>query len=416
MNIFSIRELDKSDNIEFTTHETSVTESPATIMVVGTGSGGSNAIDHMYDSGLAGVRFIAINTDKQHLDVISKAETKLLIGNGTTKEKGAGGDPLKGEKAANEDHDLIRKTLKGADMVFVTTGLGGGTGTGSTPVIANIAKEAGALTVAVVTLPFKFEGPEKMRIAEEGIKKLKEEVDTLIIIPNDNLYKMIDRKISFKVMLRYANEILLQAVRGISDLITQPGHINCDFADVEATMRGQGNAHLGIGIGSGEARAKDAADKAIYNPLLEDISISGASRLLVNIAGSEELLAYEVEEILGIIKEKAGPDARLKFGVTYDSDLGENIKVTVIATDLKKNEAECLKAGAGLNKEEAMVDFVNIKQFEEMKLQTDRRPSENYGNFYNQNDYKNLQDVPAMTRRGNYSADLGYNDRISANG
>ena len=410
MNIFSIRDLEPSE-------DTMASQSPTTIMVIGTGSGGSNAIDHFQDSGLSGVQFIAVNTDRQHLYCMSKAKTKLHIGSKLTGGRGAGGDPEKGEEAAKEDSEMLRKTMKGADMVFLTTGMGGGTGTGSIPVIANIAKESGALTVGVVTTPFEFEGPEKMQIAIEGIEKLREEVDTLIVIPNQNLYKMIvDRKTSFPKMLKYADEILLQAVQGISDLVTNTGHINCDFADVEATMKGQGVAHLGIGCGTGENRVKDAVDGAIENPLLEDVSISGASRLLVNIAGTEDIPAAEVKEILEAIRAKAGKDAKMKFGITYDPNLGENIKVTVIATGLNNADIASEKE-KDIQKNDTMEEWVEYAGFQAMKgIQNDKRQNDNFGNYFKTSeDYKTIREIPAISRMG-ATGEFIYGDKIAANG
>jgi cell division protein FtsZ len=286
----------------------------------------------MIDCGLEGVEFIAVNTDLQDLLEKSRAETKLQIGSKLTSGRGAGGVPEKGEKAANEDLELIREHVKGADMVFVTAGMGGGTGTGSAPVIAKAAKEEGALTVGVVTKPFGYEGPTKMEIAEAGIRKLREVVDTLIVIPNQQLMGMVERKTPLKKAYLMADDVLRQGVQGISDLITQTGIINIDFADVESTMKDQGDALMGIGLGSGENRAKDAANKAIDNPLLEETSIEGATKLLVNVAGGEDLSLVEVDELVNAIRSKAHPDVYIIHGVTEASDLGDSIRVTVIAT------------------------------------------------------------------------------------
>jgi cell division protein FtsZ len=296
------------------------------------------------------VQFIAVNTDKQHLMEQSKAEVKLQIGSKLTSGLGAGGMPEKGEDAANEDHELIGKNLRGANMVFVTTCMGGGTGTGSAPVIAKIAKEQGALTVGVVTKPFGFEASKKMRIAEEGIKKLREAVDSLIIIPNENLFKMVDRKTSYQQAFAYANDVLRQAVQAISDLITKTGMVNTDFADVEATMKGKGDALMGIGIGSGDDRAKEAAEKAMANPLLEDINIEGASRLLVNISGPDDVSLVEVNEMMNLIKAEADPDVEIIHGLIADSELGENVKVTVIATGFTNRSVVLAQGGAEAQK------------------------------------------------------------------
>ncbi|MCL2137910.1 MAG: cell division protein FtsZ [Treponema sp.] len=409
MDIFRIEEFKQLDEIKADS-----SQPPAKVVVLGLGTAGLNAVNHMIDNRLQGVDFYAINTDKQHLDEKSKAENRIHIGNKTTGIRGAGGDPVKGEAAAREDAELLRKTVKDIDMVFLTTGMGGGTGTGAIPVLAGIAKDSNALTVAIVTLPFEVEGEEKMQIALEGIKKLRENVDTLIIIPNENLYKMIDRKLTFIQMLRLADDILLQAVKAISEIITQVGYINADFADVVSTMKGQGDAHLGIGLGSGDNRAKTAADNAINNPLLEDVSITGASRLLVNIAGSEDVPAAEVREILSTIRAKAGAKAKLKFAITHDSSLGENIKVTVIATGLQNVEKGAIITEDPMKKTETVVDFINHKQFEAMKGQEEKIVNEKYGNFYKPNDFKFIQEVPAISRKGSF-ADNNYSDRFTAN-
>jgi cell division protein FtsZ len=264
----------------------------------------------------------------------------------------------------------------------------------------------GALTVGVVTTPFKVEGDEKMTIAENGIKKLREMVDTLIIIPNESLFNLIDRKMSFNQMLKGADEILCQAVRGISDLITKPGLINTDFADVEATMKGQGDAHLGIGMGSGDNRAIDAANGAIDNPILEDISIEGATRLLVNISGPENIPAAEVREILNTIRAKVGPDARLKFGITFDPDLEENVKVTVVATGFQNKSAALVHDGISSGKKEsAPIDFINHQQYKALTGQHDKRHGDNYyGIIKNRNDHENL-DIPTAVRKYNSETD-----------
>jgi cell division protein FtsZ len=399
MEIFSVNEFEFAED---TVSQESTP--PATIKVIGSGSGGSNAINHMIASGLSGVEFIAVNTDKQHLDEISKAEKKLNIGYKHTFGRGAGGDPVKGANAANEDREMIIDALRGADMVFVTTGMGGGTGTGSIPIIARIAKEQKALTVGVVTLPFKVEGDEKEEIAEEGIKKLREEVDTLIVIPNENIFKMIDSKTSVRQALRYADDILYQAVKGIADLITQIGLINTDFADVESTMKGQGDAHLGIGIGNGDNRAVDAANRAIDNPLLEDVSIEGATRLLVNIAGPEDIPMAEVREILNTIRAKVGADAKLKFGITFDSALGENVKVTVIATGFVNKHAASARKEETSRRAEA-VDVIDIKKFDEMRGLRERHYNDGYLGIVRSRDYNENLEVPTAIRKYNPPAD-----------
>jgi len=410
MQIFLVKENEPEENV--TPQDAPC---PAIIKVIGSGSGGSNAINHMIGSGLSGVEFIAVNTDKQHLDNISKAGIKLHIGGKLTGGRGAGGDPAKGEDAANEDREMISETLRGADMVFVTTGMGGGTGTGSIPIIARIAKDQGALTVGIVTTPFEVEGHEKMEIAEKGIKKLRDEVDTLIVIPNENLFKIIDRKTSVTQTLRYADDILYQAVKGIADLITKIGLINTDFADVESTMKGQGDAHLGIGIGSGDNRAIDAANDAIDNPLLEDVSIEGATRILVNIAGPEEIPMAEVREILNTIRAKVGSDAKLKFGITFDSELGEDVKVTVIATGFQNRKA--MPARGGETPKKAQVDdiVIDCKRFDEMRGMRDKRYHDNYVGISRTKEYHENLDIPTAVRKYN-SADNDYADKAAAGG
>lgn len=305
--------------------------SPTVIKVIGAGGGGSNAVNRMIEEGLQHVEFIVANTDKQALSK-SVAENKIVIGSKLTNGLGAGGKPEIGEKAAIEDSEAIANILKGADMVFVTAGMGGGTGTGAAPVIAKIAKEQGALTVGVVTKPFDFEGNTKKRLAEEGIRKLHENVDTLIVIPNQYLLKIVDKKTSISQAFKLADDVLRQGVQGISDLITHPGEVNIDFADVKTTMEGKGDAILGIGIGEGENRAVDAALKAIDNPLLEDSHIDGAKNILVNIHCGSDFSLTETQEIVNIISQSADPDVLLIYGQIIDPNMGETVSVTVIAT------------------------------------------------------------------------------------
>ena len=410
MQIFSVNEFESAEEV------IPVETAPlANIKVIGSGSGGTNAINHMISSGLNGVEFIAVNTDKQHLDELSKAEIKLHIGSKHTGGRGAGGDPAKGEEAANEDRETISEKTKGADMVFVTTGMGGGTGTGSLPVIAKIVKEQGALTVAVVTTPFEVEGCEKKRIAEDGIKKLREVVDTLIVIPNENLFKLIDRKTSVRQAFTFADDILYQAVKGISDLITKTGLINTDFADVEATMKGQGEAHLGIGIGCGDNRAVDAANSAIDNPLLGDVSIEGATRLLVNISGPEEFPMIEVHEILNTIQAKVGTDAKLKFGINFEPELGENVKVTVIATGFHR-EAMAVRSVEAPKKAQADNIVFDIQRFDEIRGVREKRNNDNYLGIVRQREYHENLDIPTAVRKYNPAADGDYGGKVAAGG
>jgi cell division protein FtsZ len=303
----------------------------AVIKVVGVGGGGTNAVNRMVDAGLRGVEFIAANTDAQALQMCD-ADIKLNIGHDLTRGLGAGANPDVGFGAAAESRDDIKEALKGADMVFVTAGEGGGTGTGAAPVIAEIAKnEIGALTVGVVTKPFEFEGTQRTRSAEEGIARLREVVDTLIVIPNEKLLGMVERRTTILDAFREADNVLRQGVQGITDLITIPGLINLDFADVRTVMADAGSALMGIGTASGEHRAADAAKAAISSPLLED-SVQGATGILLNISGTADLGLFEVNEAAQIVQEAADPNANIIFGTVLDEDAGDEVQVTVIAT------------------------------------------------------------------------------------
>jgi len=302
----------------------------AVIKVVGVGGGGTNAINRMIESGLKGVEFVAINTDAQAL-LMSDADVKVYIGGNITRGLGAGSNPEVGEQAALENRDAIAEAIKGADMVFITAGKGGGTGTGASPVVAEIAKEMGALTIGVVTRPFSFEGRKRAQQAEEGIARLREKVDTLIVIPNDRLLEVAEQKTSILNAFKMADDILRQGVQGITDLITVPGLINLDFADVRTIMSNAGSALMGIGVASGENRASEAARAAISSPLLEG-SIEGAKGILLNISGGSDLGLFEVNEAAEIIASIADPDANIIFGAVIDDSLGDELKVTVIAT------------------------------------------------------------------------------------
>jgi cell division protein FtsZ len=303
----------------------------AVIKVVGVGGGGTNAVNRMVDAGLKGVEFIAVNTDAQALQMCD-ADIKLQVGSQLTRGLGAGANPDTGQGAANESRDEIKEALKGADMVFVTAGEGGGTGTGAAPVIAEIAKhEIGALTVGVVTRPFMFEGSQRSRQAEEGIQRLKEQVDTLIVIPNEKLLGIVERRTSILDAFRLADDVLRQGVQGITDLITIPGLINLDFADVRTIMHDAGSALMGIGSASGESRAAEAAKTAISSPLLEQ-SVEGATGILLNITGGGDLGLFEVNEAAEIIQSAASSDANIIFGAVIDEDQAEELRVTVIAT------------------------------------------------------------------------------------
>ncbi|MXW41620.1 MAG: cell division protein FtsZ [Acidimicrobiia bacterium] len=310
----------------------------AVIKVVGVGGGGVNAIDRMIESGLRGVEFIAVNTDAQAL-MMSSAEVKLDIGRELTRGLGAGSDPVVGEQAASDHRKDIEEALSGADMVFVTAGEGGGTGTGAAPVIAEIAKGLGALTIAVVTRPFGFEGRRRSVQAENGILTLKDKVDTQIVIPNDRLLNVSDDRTSVVEAFRMADEVLMQGVQGITDLITTPGLINTDFADVRTVMHDAGSALMGVGLSSGEGRASSAARKAISSPLLE-ASIEGARGILLSVAGGPELGMLEVNEAAEIVQGVAHPDANIIFGTVVDEGMGDAIRVTVVAAGFDRWDGE----------------------------------------------------------------------------
>ncbi len=304
---------------------------PAKIKVVGVGGGGGNAVNRMIDAHLRGIEFIAANTDLQAL-AKCRAQVKLQLGQSLTKGLGAGADPEVGKKAALEDTERILEMLDGADMVFLTAGLGGGTGTGAAPIIASLAAEIGALTVAVVTKPFGFEGRRRMQLAERGVEDLRNAVDTLITIPNERLLNFVERGTPLAEAFRIADDVLRQAVQGISDLITVPGEVNVDFADVRTIMSGMGMALMGTGVARGENRALEAAQRAISSPLLEETSIQGAKGVLINISGGADLTLHEVAEAARIIAEAVDPDANIISGMVIDDAMEEAMKVTVIAT------------------------------------------------------------------------------------
>lgn len=310
----------------------------AVIKVIGVGGGGGNAVNRMIEENVKGVEFIAANTDVQALKN-SKAETVIQLGPKYTRGLGAGSQPEVGQKAAEESEDSIRESLEGADMIFITAGMGGGTGTGAAPIVAKIAKEIGALTVGVVTRPFTFEGPKRGRFAAEGIAKLKENVDTLLIISNNRLLEVVDKKTPMLEAFREADNVLRQGVQGISDLITAPGYVNLDFADVKTVMENQGTALMGIGVASGEERVIEATKKAISSPLLET-SIDGAEQVLLNITGGLDMTLFEAQDASDIVAHAATGDVNIILGTSINEDLGDEIRVTVIATGIdpsKKN-------------------------------------------------------------------------------
>ncbi|MCB7323068.1 cell division protein FtsZ [Streptococcus parasanguinis] len=310
----------------------------AVIKVIGVGGGGGNAINRMIDEGVAGVEFIAANTDVQALSS-AKAETVIQLGPKLTRGLGAGGQPEVGRKAAEESEEVLTEALQGADMVFITAGMGGGSGTGAAPVIARIAKAVGALTVAVVTRPFGFEGSKRGNFAIEGINELREHVDTLLIISNNNLLEIVDKKTPLLEALSEADNVLRQGVQGITDLITSPGLINLDFADVKTVMENKGNALMGIGVGSGEERVIEAARKAIYSPLLET-TIDGAEDVIVNVTGGLDMTLIEAEEASEIVNQAAGHGVNIWLGTSIDETLKDEIRVTVVATGVRQDKVE----------------------------------------------------------------------------
>ena len=310
----------------------------AVIKVVGVGGAGNNAVDRMIESEIKGVEFIAVNTDRQQLVQKSKAGTKIQIGEKITKGLGAGANPDVGAQAAEENKSEIEEALRGADMVFVTAGMGGGTGTGAAPMVAGIAKEMGILTIGVVTKPFTFEGKKRLSQADRGIESLKSKVDTLVIIPNDKLLQIIDRKTSIMEAFKMADDVLRQGVQGISDLIAVTGLVNLDFADVKTIMLNSGVAHMGIGKASGENRAEDAAKQATESPLLET-SIEGARGVIINITGGTDLGLQEVNTAAELVQRSVDPEANIIFGAVIDENLHDEIVITVIATEFEKKDA-----------------------------------------------------------------------------
>ncbi len=351
----------------------------AKIKVAGVGGGGNNAVNRMINAGVKGVEFIAFNTDKQALKN-SLAENKVQIGEKITKGLGAGANPDIGEESAEESRDEIREALEGADMVFITAGMGGGTGTGAAPIIADVAKELGLLTVGVVTKPFTFEGHRRAKSAERGIAQLKDKVDTLVIIPNDRLLSISDKKTSFAQAFEMADDILKQGIQGISDLISIPSLINLDFADVKTIMYDKGIAHMGIGRASGDDRATEAAKKAINSPLLET-SIEGAKSVLLNITAGSDLGIFEVNEAADLIRETVSEDVNLIFGAGIDETLKDEVKVTVIATDFdqynddKKSKDTSMASPKSQSKREAI--DVDEEDNSELKIPSFLRSNRN---------------------------------------
>ena len=320
----------------------------ATIKVIGVGGAGNNAVNRMIEAGIKNVEFIAVNTDRQALQ-LSKASTKIQIGEKLTRGLGAGANPDIGAQAAEESRTEVAEALRGADMVFVTAGMGGGTGTGAAPIVAGTAKEMGILTIGVVTKPFTFEGKKRLAQAERGIESLKGKVDTLVVIPNDKLLQVIDRKTSIIEAFRMADDVLRQGVQGISDLIAVPGLINLDFADVKTIMLDRGMAHMGIGRAFGENRAEDAAKQAIQSPLLET-SIEGARGVIINITGGSDVGLHEANTAAELVQRSADPEANIIFGSVTDDSMGDEIQITVIATGFENEDEKVQKATDIVNK------------------------------------------------------------------
>ncbi len=375
--------------------------SGANLKVVGIGGGGCNAVNTMIKSSLSGVEFIGANTDAQALANCG-SPIKIQLGAKLTKGLGAGANPEIGKNAILEDKDRIREILSGADMVFITAGMGGGTGTGGAPILASIAKDAGALTVAVVTKPFLFEGKKRQQQAEEGLKELRKCVDTLITIPNQRLLNIAGRDMPLLETFRKADEVLLQAVKGISDLITVHGLINLDFADVRTVMAEMGLALMGTGCASGENRAIEAAQRAISSPLLEDITIAGARGILINVSGGPDLTLYEVNEASSLIQEEAHDDANIIFGAVIDENLGEEMRVTVIATGfgkaLEEEERRLESPASALEQEKTVVSF------------THRESNRDIPTFIRQEKTVEAQEKPAKFHKGRFPAHVGEDE------
>ena len=360
---------------------------PTIIKVVGVGGGGGNAVNRMIASGLKKVSFIALNTDVQALQR-SNAQTRIAIGKELTGGLGAGGQPEIGEKAAIESKEEIKKELENVDMVFITAGMGGGTGTGAAAVVAEIAKTCNALTVAVVTTPFAFEGKKKLMLAQQGIEKLRKNVDTLILIPNQHLLNVVDNNTPIRQAFLLADSALMQSVQGISDLITEPGEINIDFADVKTVMKGKGDALIGLGFGEGANRAVEAAKQSISNPLLENASIDGAKAVLVNIAGGDNLTLKEYQDVVELITNNVAEDALITAGQSFNPALGDRLKVTVVATGFEKRDVS-----TGIN---------NSELYSKRPEEEEKRFEPQQDRFYAQGSYSGANSFSAS--QGGYSA------------
>lgn len=336
--------------------ENSTENTKAKIKVIGVGGAGGNAVNRMVEENIKGVEFIAANTDMQALD-LSQADTRLQLGPKLTRGLGAGSNPDIGQKAAEESEDVISDLLKESDMIFITAGMGGGTGTGAAPVIARVAKDSGALTVGVVTRPFMFEGPKRAKYADKGIEDLKQHVDTLVVIANNRLLEIVDKKTPMKEALHVADDVLRQGVQGISDLITSPGFVNLDFADIKTVMSDQGSALMGIGAANGENRIVEATKKAISSPLLE-VSIDGAKQVLLNITGGPDLSLFEANESANVVSQATSEDVNIIFGTSMDENLGDEVRVTVIATGID-DEKPVTKKNKTVNSQPTTTPAIN---------------------------------------------------------
>ena len=390
----------------------------AAIKVIGVGGAGTNAVNRMVDSGLRGVDFIAVNTDKQAL-AMSKAPIQIQIGDKLTKGLGAGANPEVGQKAAEESREDIANTIKGSDLVFVTCGMGGGTGTGAAPIIAETAREMGILTIGVVSKPFLFEGRQRMKNAENGIEKLKANVDTLVVVPNDRLLSVVTKGTTMTDAFKIADDTLRQGIQGISDLIAVPSLINLDFADVRTVMQSRGLAHMGIGIGKGENRMVDAAKQAISSPMLET-SIDGARAVLINITGGPDTSIIDINEAAQLITAAADPEANIIFGAGIDESMDDEVKITVIATGFEKPSfSETLKPSIGENREEdgeparsprpSRYDEEQVSPIFERRARSERPPREGSDTGYEQREQRRAE--RQQTRRPRVYQDEGPEPR-----
>jgi len=375
----------------------------AKLRVVGVGGGGGNCVSSMIQKGIGGVEFIAMNTDIQALER-HLAPTKIQIGKNLTRGLGAGADPSIGQRAAEEDRESIARALEGCDMVFITAGMGGGTGTGAAPIIASVAKSIGALVVAIVTKPFASEGKRRMMQAEMGINDLKKHVDTLIVVPNQKLLSIVERTTPLTEALNRANDVLYNATRGISELITIPGFINVDFADVRTVMKESGDALMGAGVAIGEHRATEAAHAAISSPLLDDISISGAQGLLINVTGGNSMSLLEVDEVTNIVRETAGEDANVILGAVIDENVGEELRVTVIATGFNKKHSFNAKKTSSQFLEPVPLSVLDRELLEQpafMRKKVEVHSSKSLATFpaEHQRIHKSDQEKPAFLRK-----------------